>query len=80
MSCRVSYEDRIAEQKVAINALVILYANSQELGRHDLSGSGRNSPNPGKVLKSALKGFRNVAQTATTGLGIIASEIANERV
>lgn len=77
---RRSYEDRILEQKKAIDVLTILYINSQEVGRENQSGSGKNTPNPSRVLRSALKGFRNVAQTATTGLGIIASEIANERV
>lgn len=77
---RRSYEDRIAEQKSAIDILTVLYVNSQEVGRQDQGNSGKSTPNPSRVLKSALKGFRNVAQTATTGLGIIASEIANERV
>jgi hypothetical protein len=70
-------------QKAQIRALTTLYLNSRDIGRSDtLDGrnSGRNSPNPSKIFKAAIKGVRKVAQTGATALGTVASEIAGERV
>ncbi|GAA5988936.1 hypothetical protein JCM11641_002920 [Rhodosporidiobolus odoratus] len=82
-----SYEDRILEQKFQIQCLVSLYLNSRDLGRSDtLDGAMKRPRNkrqvsdPTLLVKKALKGAQKVAQTATTVIGTVASEIAGERV
>ncbi|GAA5906279.1 uncharacterized protein JCM6883_005503 [Sporobolomyces salmoneus] len=82
-----SYEDRIVEQKFQINSLVALYLNSRDIGRSDtLDGAMRRPKNkrlnsdPTLLVKKAVKGAKKVAQTATTVIGTVASEIAGERV
>ncbi|SCZ95272.1 BZ3500_MvSof-1268-A1-R1_Chr11-2g03397 [Microbotryum saponariae] len=85
-----SYEDRILEQKFQISALVALYLNTRDLGRSDtldggFSGSGRprnrrQHSDPTLLVKHALRGVKKVAQTATTVIGTVASEIAGEQV
>ncbi|SCV73450.1 BQ2448_7376 [Microbotryum intermedium] len=85
-----SYEDRILEQKFQISALVALYLNTRDLGRSDtldggLSGPGRprnrrQHSDPTLLVKHALRGVKKVAQTATTVIGTVASEIAGEQV
>ncbi|KAG9046286.1 hypothetical protein FS837_004683 [Tulasnella sp. UAMH 9824] len=72
--------DRIEEQKVNIKSLVILYANSSDLpDRTDTLKDGEPSKgpvvNPKKIFRNVLKGFRGVAEGATTALGNVASEI-----
>ncbi|KAG8953472.1 hypothetical protein FRC04_002314 [Tulasnella sp. 424] len=72
--------NRIAEQKMNIKCLVILYANSSDLpDRTDTLKDGEASKgpivNPKKIFKNVLKGFRGVAEGATTALGNVASEI-----
>ncbi|GAA6010882.1 hypothetical protein JCM10207_003974 [Rhodosporidiobolus poonsookiae] len=81
-----SYEDRIVEQKYQINTLITLYLNSRDIGRSDtLDGAmrpknKRQVSDPTLLVKKALKGAQKVAQTATTVIGTVASEIAGERV
>ncbi|KAG9013647.1 hypothetical protein FRB90_005819 [Tulasnella sp. 427] len=75
-----SYADRITEQKMNIKCLVILYANSSDLpDRSDTLKDGDTTKgpavNPKKILRNVLKGFRGVAEGATTALGNVASEI-----
>ena len=75
--------ESIADQKVALNVLTILYRNSRDIpGRSDTLGSKQPgharglSLNPKHVLKRALKGVRYAATTTTTALGTMASEMA----
>jgi small-conductance mechanosensitive channel len=79
-----SYAERIADQKFAVRALVVLYRNSTDIpGRSDtLKNSHAKTPsvNASKMLKTALKGVRKVATTTTTALGNVASEIAGSSV
>ncbi|GAA5874058.1 hypothetical protein JCM8547_004817 [Rhodosporidiobolus lusitaniae] len=82
-----SYEDRIVEQKFQIASLVSLYLNSRDIGRNDTLDGGMGRPknkrqvsDPTLLVKKALKGAQKVAQTATTVIGTVASEIAGERV
>ncbi|BGP19258.1 hypothetical protein JCM10213_008223 [Rhodosporidiobolus nylandii] len=82
-----SYEDRILEQKFQISALVSLYLNSRDIGRSDTLDGAMSRPknrrqlsDPTLLVKKALKGAQKVAQTATTVIGTVASEIAGERV
>ncbi|GAA6058014.1 hypothetical protein JCM3770_006647 [Rhodotorula araucariae] len=82
-----SYEDRILEQKFQIGALVTLYLNSRDIGRSDTLDGAMNRPrnkrqmsDPTLLIKKALKGAQRAAQTATTVIGTVASEIAGERV
>ncbi|KAK4048978.1 hypothetical protein OIO90_005613 [Microbotryomycetes sp. JL221] len=84
-----SYEDRITEQKFQIRALAALYANTRDLGRSDTLDGGvnptrpknrRQHSDPALLVKSALKGVKKAAQTATTVIGTVASEIAGENV
>ncbi|GAA5946137.1 hypothetical protein JCM3765_000131 [Sporobolomyces pararoseus] len=82
-----SYEDRIQEQKFQINSLVALYLNSRDIGRSDtLDGAMKRPKNkrlnsdPTLLVKKAVKATKKVAQTATTVIGTVASEIAGERV
>ncbi|GAA5936268.1 uncharacterized protein JCM15063_002764 [Sporobolomyces koalae] len=82
-----SYEDRITEQKFQINSLIALYLNSRDIGRTDtLDGAMKRPKNkrlnsdPTLLVKKAVKGAKKVAQTATTVIGTVASEIAGERV
>lgn len=74
--------DRIAEQKIQVKTLVVLYAHSSNIpGRNDTlrddkdSSRGIGSVNPKRALKNLLKGVRGVAEGATTALGNVASEI-----
>ncbi|GAA6058718.1 hypothetical protein JCM10212_003406 [Sporobolomyces blumeae] len=82
-----SYEDRIVEQKFQIEALVALYLNSRDIGRSDtLDGAMKRPKNkrlnsdPTLLVRKAVKATKKVAQTATTVIGTVASEIAGERV
>ncbi|KAK4046937.1 hypothetical protein OIV83_005728 [Microbotryomycetes sp. JL201] len=84
-----SYEDRITEQKFQVRALAALYANTRDLGRTDTLDGGinptrpknkRQHSDPTLLVKSALKGVKKAAQTATTVIGTVASEIAGENV
>ncbi|KAG8890399.1 hypothetical protein FRB98_008974 [Tulasnella sp. 332] len=77
-----SYADRIAEQKIQVKTLVVLYAHSSNIpGRNDTlrddkdTSRGMGGVNPKKALKNLLKGVRGVAEGATTALGNVASEI-----
>ncbi|KZV95105.1 hypothetical protein EXIGLDRAFT_672416 [Exidia glandulosa HHB12029] len=81
-----SYAERIADQKGAVRVLVTLYRNSSE--QADRSDTLRD-PRPNQVnaqaqarrfFKTALKGVREVAQSTTTVLGNVASEIAGTQV
>ncbi|GAA5936388.1 hypothetical protein JCM1841_002925 [Sporobolomyces salmonicolor] len=82
-----SYQDRITEQKFQVNALISLYLNSRDIGRSDTLDGGMKRPknrrqvsDPTLLVKKAFKGAKKVAQTATTVIGTVASEIAGERV
>ncbi|KAI5478657.1 hypothetical protein MNV49_004684 [Pseudohyphozyma bogoriensis] len=84
-----SYEDRIIEQKFQIRVLVSLYVNSHDVGRSDTldgqylaarPGNKRQTTDPTLLVKKALRGAKKAAQTATTVIGTVASEIAGERV
>ncbi|KAI5123926.1 hypothetical protein M0805_006343 [Coniferiporia weirii] len=81
-----SYADRIANQKVAVNVLVILYSHSSEIpGRSDTLKDRDTSQkipavDPRRFFKRALKGVRVAATTTTTALGNVASEIAGSSV
>ncbi|KAM0791838.1 hypothetical protein ACM66B_004096 [Microbotryomycetes sp. NB124-2] len=84
-----SYEDRIKEQKFQVRALAALYANTRDIGRSDTLDGGinptrpknkRQHSDPTLLVKSALKGVKKAAQTATTVIGTVASEIAGENV
>lgn len=63
--------------------------STRDLGRSDTldNGGGLNRPknrrqqsDPTLLVKSALKNVKKVAQTATTVIGTVASEIAGEQV
>lgn len=77
-----SYEDRIREQKLQIRSLVTLYINSHDIpGRRDtLTENSFGSRDPRKAIKKALKGLKNAAQTTTTALGNVATEISGQSV
>ena len=83
---RDSYEDRLQEQKFNIKCLATLYINSHDIpGRNDTlkdSDSGRTkaSQMPKRAIRAALKGLREAAQTTTTALGNVASEMAGQSV
>ncbi|MBW0462151.1 hypothetical protein O181_001866 [Austropuccinia psidii MF-1] len=80
-----SYADHIAEQKEAIKLLAILHRHSHDIGRSDTLDRAFHNPQkiaerPAKLLKSALKGVKNVAQSTTTVFGAFASEITGEQL
>lgn len=80
-----SYEDRILEQKGYIKSVTRLYQNSRDIGRSDTLDGGLIRPGNKRmassdVLKKALKGAKKVAQTATSVVGTVASEIAGEQL
>lgn len=80
---KTSYEDRISAQKYQIRVLTKLYVNSRDIGRSDtLDGAkGRSaSPNASRILKAALSNVKKAAQASATPIGLVASEIAGERV
>jgi hypothetical protein len=82
----LSYAERIEEQKVKTKCLVVLYAHSRDVpGRADTLNDGirsltSNVVNPKKLLKNVLKGVRGAAETTTTGLGNVFSEMAGSSV
>ncbi|WAR52044.1 hypothetical protein PtB15_1B483 [Puccinia triticina] len=80
-----SYEDRIAEQKRAIQFLTALYRYTHDIGRSDTLDRACGAPskapdNTAKILKCALKSVKNVARTTTSVFGTVASEIAGEQI
>ncbi|KAJ9104747.1 hypothetical protein QFC19_003888 [Naganishia cerealis] len=79
-----SYEDRIREQKLNIKSIVTLYINSHDTpGRSDTLTEAifaKEKKDPRRALKKALKGLRNAAQTTTTALGNVATEISGQSV
>ncbi|GFZ43630.1 hypothetical protein JCM24511_01350 [Saitozyma sp. JCM 24511] len=81
-----SYEDRLKEQKFQIRCLTTLYINSRDIpGRTDTltdaqSTKTKGSQIPKIALRKALRGLREVAQTTTTALGNVASEMAGQSV
>ncbi|PLW47781.1 hypothetical protein PCASD_04334 [Puccinia coronata f. sp. avenae] len=77
-----SYEDRIDEQKAAIQFITDLYRYTHDIGRSDTldRAFGVRQEHPAKLLKSALKGVKNVARTTTSVFGTVASEIAGEQI
>ncbi|KAM0747079.1 hypothetical protein T439DRAFT_359919 [Meredithblackwellia eburnea MCA 4105] len=81
-----SYEDRIEGQQFSIKTLTALYLNSRDTGhRETLEGATRRlnkrqTSDPSLLVKKALHATKKVAQTATTVIGTVASEIAGERV
>ncbi|KZP03648.1 hypothetical protein FIBSPDRAFT_844740 [Athelia psychrophila] len=82
-----SYAGRIANQKFAVEVLVTLYRNSNDIpGRSDtLNGGvhaqkGANARDPRRFVKQALKGVRMAATTTTMAFGNVASEIAGTSV
>ncbi len=68
--------------------LTFLLLSSRDIGRSDTLDGGsfgrpknkRQVSDPTLLVKQALKGAKKVAQTATTVIGTVASEIAGERV
>lgn len=57
-----------------------LYINSHDIGRSDTLDRGylnptHRAPDPAKLLRNALKGVRQVAQSTTTVFGTVASEV-----
>ncbi|KZT52873.1 hypothetical protein CALCODRAFT_440943 [Calocera cornea HHB12733] len=82
---QTSYADRLAEQKMNVKFLVVLYRNSSNIpGRLDTMNDDQSTfgqrMNPKKVLKDFLHGMRSVAETSATALGNIATEIAGSSV
>ncbi|WVN85447.1 uncharacterized protein L203_100593 [Cryptococcus depauperatus CBS 7841] len=83
---RDSYEDRLADQKIAVRALTYLYTNSHDIpGRSDTltddqSTKTKGSQVPKVAIRKALKGLREAAQTTTTALGNVASEMTGQSV
>ncbi|OWZ32002.1 serine/threonine protein kinase [Cryptococcus neoformans var. grubii Br795] len=83
---RDSYEDRLQEQKFSLKALTYLYTNSHDIpGRSDtltdaMSIKTKGSQMPKVALRKALKGLKEAAQTTTTALGNVASEMAGQSV
>lgn len=79
-----SYEDRIRDQKLQIRGLVTLYINSTDIpGRRDTLTEAdmlRKKKDPKKHLKKALKGIKTAAQTTTSALGNVATEISGQSV
>ncbi|WVQ97390.1 hypothetical protein IAU59_004502 [Kwoniella sp. CBS 9459] len=81
-----SYEDRLKEQKFNLKALTALYTNSHDIpGRSDTltdaaSGKTKASQVPRVAIRKALRGLKDVAQTTTTALGNVASEMAGQSV
>ncbi|WRT64242.1 uncharacterized protein IL334_001173 [Kwoniella shivajii] len=81
-----SYEDRLKEQKFNLKALTLLYTNSHDIpGRSDTlidnaSGRTKASQVPRVAIRKALRGLKDVAQTTTTALGNVASEMAGQSV
>ncbi|WVF70531.1 hypothetical protein IAT40_005322 [Kwoniella sp. CBS 6097] len=81
-----SYEDRLKEQKFNLKALTSLYTNSHDIpGRSDTlsdaaSGKTKASQVPRVAIRKALRGLKDVAQTTTTALGNVASEMAGQSV
>jgi hypothetical protein len=66
--------ERIADQKFAVRALVILYRNSISIpGRTDTLGDTHEEKiNASKIFKFAMRGVKDVATTTTTALGNVA--------
>jgi len=83
---RDSYEDRLQEQKFQLKCLTALYINSRDIpGRTDTltdaqSTRTRGSQIPRLAIRKALRGLKEVAQTTTTALGNVASEMAGQSV
>ncbi|ODO11764.1 hypothetical protein I350_00548 [Cryptococcus amylolentus CBS 6273] len=83
---RDSYEDRLNEQKFNIKALTYLYTNSHDIpGRSDTlidsaSTKTKGAQVPKIALRKALRGLRDVAQTTSTALGNVASEMTGQSV
>lgn len=81
-----SYEDRLKEQKFNLKTLVTLYINSRDIpGRTDTlidsaSGKTKASKAPKIAIRKALRGLKSVAETTTTALGNVASEMAGQSV
>ncbi|WVQ85247.1 hypothetical protein IAT38_007412 [Cryptococcus sp. DSM 104549] len=81
-----SYEDRLKEQKFNVKALTYLYTNSHDIpGRTDTltdaaSSKTKGAQIPKVALRKALRGLREAAQTTTTALGNVASEMAGQSV
>jgi hypothetical protein len=66
--------ERIADQKFAVHALVVLYRNSASIpGRTDtLDDTPEEKINASKIFKFAMRGVKDVATTTTTALGNVA--------
>ncbi|WWD17790.1 hypothetical protein CI109_102232 [Kwoniella shandongensis] len=83
---RDSYEDRLQEQKFNVKCLTTLYMNSHDIpGRTDTmtdasSGRTKGSQIPRMAIRKALRGLKEAAQTTTTALGNVASEMAGQSV
>lgn len=77
-----SYADRVTEQKANIKFLTTLYVHSHDIpGRSDTltdadSKKTKGSQVPKMAIRKALRGIREVAQTTTTAIGNVASEMA----
>ncbi|POW02872.1 hypothetical protein PSTT_11515, partial [Puccinia striiformis] len=80
-----SYEDRISEQKSAIQFITTLYRYTHDIGRADTLDRALGAPtsapeHTAKLFKCALKGVKNVARNTTSIFGTVASEIAGEQI
>ncbi|WVR05974.1 hypothetical protein IAU60_003002 [Kwoniella sp. DSM 27419] len=81
-----SYEDRLKEQKFNLKCLATLYTNSHDIpGRTDTltdaaSTKSKATQLPRVAIRKAMRGLKDVAQTTTTALGNVASEMAGQSV
>lgn len=80
-----SYADRIVVQKEHVRALVTLYINSHEIsGRNDTLKDNatvkKGAHAPRLAMRRALKGLRNAAQSTTTVIGNVATEMTGQSV
>jgi hypothetical protein len=73
--------ERVEDQKRAIRAITILYANSTDVpGRSDTDDSGSlrtiAGQLPVKIFKTALRGVQSAASFTTSSLGSVASQLS----
>lgn len=82
---RDAYADRIKDQKQSFKALTTLYIHSQNVPGTNVdddaaSINSKASQMPRIVLRKALRGLKSAAQSTTTALGNVASEMAGTSV
>ncbi|KAL1410413.1 hypothetical protein Q8F55_004424 [Vanrija albida] len=83
---RDSYADRLDEQKFQIKILTTLYSYSHDIpGRSDTladsaSATTKGTRTPKVAIRKALRGIKSAAQSTTTALGNVASEMTGSSV